>query len=170
MMAAFRPGETRARPLFVPPRPDIDVMRALPSLFFALLCAVTFGLAAGAIWMVPTMFAGRSLPWLALPIGWLLGQVVGRWIRSRGVQGGALAALATLLAATYTKCLVVAANIAGMMGIGFVDALREAGFRMLTSLAAASLGWTESMIYLLGAAIAAIAAAREPRKVTRPAS
>jgi vitamin B12 transport system permease protein len=126
-----------------------------------------FGLAAGAVWMVPTMFAGRPLPWLVLPVGWLLGQIVRRWVRTEGVQGAMLAAIATLLAATYTKCLIVAANIAGLMGIGFVDALRESGIDMLMSLARMSLGWAELGIYILGAAVAAFAAWRKPGTAAR---
>jgi hypothetical protein len=170
MMAAFRPGETRDSTPSIPPPYLVDVnARALSDLFFATLCAAMFGLAAGAVWMVPTLFAGRSLPWLALPVGWLLGQVIRRWIRSKGGRGATLAAVATLLAAAYAKCLTIAATIAAMMGVGFMDTLRASGAAMLVSLAANSLGWKESLIYLLGAAIAAIAAWREPHGTTRPA-
>src|SRR5262249_37743824 len=72
MMGVLRQRRTRAR------RP------AFPSLFmnarvafswlFAAVSAVMLGLAAGAVWMVPTLYLQRPLPWLAVVVGWLLGK------------------------------------------------------------------------------------------------
>jgi hypothetical protein len=150
--------------------------RALSGQLFSVLCAVMFGLAAGAMWMVPTMYIGRPLPWLALPIGWLLGLGVRKWLRGPGAASACMAAFASLIAATYTKCLVVAANIAAMMGVGFVDSLREAGPDMLLALARMTLSAYEAAIYLLAAILAAAAAWHAPRAkragvdpVSRPA-
>ena len=39
---------------------------------FALFSAAMLGLAAGAVWMVVTLYLRHPLPWLALPIGALL--------------------------------------------------------------------------------------------------
>jgi len=96
----------------------------LSGFLFGLLCAVMFGFAVGAVWMVPSMMFGRALPALVLPAGWILGVVVRRWLRFRGATGALLAAVATLIAAAYTACLVAAASISGMMGaplIGYVS-------------------------------------------------
>lgn len=118
-----------ARPL--EPMRDLTVSHAgerpgLPALLFGVLCATTFGFAVGAVWMVPQMMFGRALPALVLPAGWVLGVVVRRWLRFQGLAGGLLAAGATLLAAAYTACLVAAATIAGMMGMGLADTLSDA--------------------------------------------
>ena len=40
---------------------------------FALCCAVMLGLAAGAVWLLPSVFFQLPLRWLAIPAGWLLG-------------------------------------------------------------------------------------------------
>ena len=109
--------------------------RCLAGLLFGAFCAVAFGFAAGAVWMVPSMMFGRALPALFLPAGWVLGIVVRRWLRIDRVLGSALAALATLLAAGYTACLVAAATISGMMGLGFGQAIHDAGAPMLLELA-----------------------------------
>jgi hypothetical protein len=143
--------------------------RALSGLLFSVLCAAMFGLAAGAMWMVPTMYFGRTLPWLAIPIGWLLGLAIRKWLRGPGALSAGMAALATVLAASYTKCLVVAANIAGMMGMGFADAMHEAGAGMLLTLARMSLTVYEACIYLLAAILAAAVAWRAPRVKRTPA-
>lgn len=135
-----------------------EPIRHLPNLLFGLLGACLFGFAAGAVWMVPTMMFGRALPALALPLGWLLGLVVRRWLRFSGITGAALAALSALLAALYVSCLVQAAVIAGLMGMGFGQAIVDAGPGMLLELARLSLGGGEYALYLAGAVLAAVAA------------
>ncbi|TCV91280.1 vitamin B12 transport system permease protein [Luteibacter rhizovicinus] len=135
-----------------------DRLRALPGQLFTALCAAMFGLAAGALWTLPSMFYGRALPLLALPVGWILGVIVRRWLKAQGGYGALLAAAATLLASLYTTCLVAAAMIAGLMGVGFADALRDAGPKMLLELARLSIGPRELAFHLAGAALAALAA------------
>ena len=125
---------------------------------FGLLCAVMFGFAAGAVWMVPSMMFGRALPALVLPAGWLLGVVTRRWLRFDGLAGGALAAIATLLAAFYTACLVAAANIAGMMGIGFGEAISDAGPAMLADLARLAQTPSDLLLYIAGALLSTLVA------------
>lgn len=136
----------------------VDPARRLASVLFGAVCAVVFGFAAGAVWMVPCMMFGRALPSLVLPAGWLLGLVVRRWLRFDGVLGATLAALATLVAAAYTACLVVAATISGMMGVGFVQAIADAGPGMLLGLARIAQGPSELGLYVAGALLAAITA------------
>jgi vitamin B12 transport system permease protein len=128
----------------------------------AWLSASMLGLAAGAIWMVPTMLRGAALPWLALPLGWLLGLAIRRWVRRAGLPAAVLASYALLLAAFYLHCLMVGANLAGMTGIDLTDALRQAGPRLLAQLAWMALLPTELLIYLLGAVLAAATAWRRP--------
>jgi len=130
----------------------------LPGFLFGVICAAMFGLAVGAVWMVPSMMFGRALPALVLPAGWILGIVVRRWLRFRGVAGAVLAAGATLVAAVYTACLVAAATISGMMGVGLAQAMSDAGPAMLIDLARLALGPSDIVLALAGAVLAALVA------------
>lgn len=132
--------------------------RRLANLVPGLLGAVMFGFAAGAVWMVPSMMFGRALPALALPVGWGLGFVIRRWLRFDGVPGALLAVAATLLAAVYVSCLVAAATIAGMMGVGFAQAIGDAGPAMLLALARMAQGPADIGLYVAGALLAALVA------------
>ncbi|UPG91388.1 hypothetical protein L2Y96_06345 [Luteibacter aegosomaticola] len=133
-------------------------IRRLINLVSGLLGAVLFGFAAGAVWMVPSMMFGRALPALALPVGWALGYVVRRWLRFEGLPGALLAAGATLLASLYVCCLVAAATIAGMMGLGFAQAISDAGPAMLISLARMAQAPADLGLYVAGALLAALVA------------
>lgn len=143
-------------------------LRRLSNLLFGLLCSVTFGFAAGAVWVIPAMFTGRPMPVLALPIGWLLGLTVRRWLRFDGWTGAALAALAAAVAAVYAACLTVGAMLSGMMNVGFAQALVDAGAGMLLELARFAQGPTDVALYLVGALIAAgTAFPRRPGRLHR---
>jgi vitamin B12 transport system permease protein len=131
---------------------------SFPGFLFGMLCAAMFGLAAGAVWMLPSMMFGRALPALVLPAGWVLGVVVRRWLRFQGPSGALLAAGATLLAAAYTAALVSAATISGMMGIGFGQAIADAGPGMLFELARLAQAPSDILLDLAGALLAALAA------------
>jgi len=133
-------------------------IRHLTNLVYGLFGTVLFGFAAGAMWMVPSMMFGRALPALALPVGWALGFVVRRWLRFEGVPGALLAAGATVLASLYVCCLVAAATIAGMMGIGFAQAISDAGPAMLVALARMAQGPADIGLYAAGAILAALVA------------
>jgi len=139
----------------------------LSGFLFGLLCAVMFGFAAGAVWMVPSMMFGRALPALVLPVGWLLGIVTRRWLRFDGLVGALVAALSTLLACYYTACLFAAVSIAGMMGIGFSQAISDAGPAMLSDLARLAQTGGTLLLYLAGAVLGALVAwpvGRRPRR------
>lgn len=138
------------------------IARHILMLLFATFSAAMLGLAAGAVWMLPTLFLQHSLPWLAVPAGWLLGLAVRNWVRPAGAIAALLAALATLLAAAYLGVLVAAARVAGAMGLGLVDALREAGPGMLFQLAQMALSPAATGWFLAGALVAAITAWRQP--------
>ena len=131
---------------------------------FALFSACMLGLAAGAIWMVATLYLRQPLPWLALPIGALLAWTIRLGVRPPGPGAALLAALATALAAVYVSVLIAAANIAGDLGMGLIDALRTSGAGMLWQLAhlaltAVDIGW-----FIAGAVLAAVLAWRRPRR------
>ncbi|WP_426700440.1 hypothetical protein ACPPVV_13700 [Rhodanobacter sp. Col0626] len=131
---------------------------------FSLFCAVMLGLAAGAVWMVITLYLRHPLPWLALPIGASLGWTIRNTVRPAGTGAAVLAACATLLAAIYVNMLIAAVLIAGNMGMGLVDAMRTAGTGMLwqltrLALSPADIGWT-----VLAMLLAAWLAWRKPRK------
>lgn len=136
------------------------------SALFALISAVMLGLAAGAVWMVPTLYLQRPLPWLALPVGWLLGKAVRHWVRPAGRHAAVLAALATLTAAIYVNLLTAAARIAGLMGMGLIDAMRTAGFRLLLALATLGQASMDNVWFVIGIVVAALTALRaaHPKK------
>jgi vitamin B12 transport system permease protein len=131
---------------------------------FAAFSAAMLGLAAGAVWMLPTMALRRPLPELALVAGWLLALAVRSWVRPAGRMAAALAAGATVLAAIYVNALTAAARIAGSMGIGLLDALREAGLGMLLVLAQLAVRPADVAFTLAGALLAAWIAGRRPRR------
>ncbi|HET6804033.1 MAG TPA: hypothetical protein VFH59_01145 [Frateuria sp.] len=134
-------------------------MRLIP-LLFAAFSAAMLGLAAGAVWMLPTMALQRPLPALALVVGALLALAVRSWVRPAGRVAAALAAGATVLAAVYVELLTAAARIAGSMGIGLLDALRAAGLAMLLALAQLAVRPTDVVFTLAGALLAAWVANR----------
>jgi hypothetical protein len=106
---------------------------------FALLCAVMLGLAAGAIWLLPTVFLRRPLPWLAIPAGWMLAAAVRQWVHGRGWRAALLAGIATVVASVYIHVLIAAVNISSMLDYGLIDALRTAGPSMLLDFARLSM-------------------------------
>lgn len=141
-------------------------VRNLPSQLFALLSAVMIGLAIGAVWIVPTLYAARPLPWLALPVGWLLGKAIRRWVHPAGLFAAVLAALATLAAGIYVAFLTAAARIAALMGLGMIEAMRKSGTALLAQLT--RMAWTpgDSAWLLLGMAVAVVYGLRPRRPAT----
>jgi hypothetical protein len=134
---------------------------------FALFSAAMLGLAAGAVWMVATLYLRYPLPWLALPIGALLAWAIRGYVRSAGVGAALLAAWATMLAAIYVNMLIAGVLISGNMGMDLIATLRTAGAGMLWQLARmawspADIGWTT-----LAMLLAAWLAWRTPRKPAR---
>ncbi|HWU75454.1 MAG TPA: hypothetical protein VN043_03035 [Rhodanobacter sp.] len=110
-------------------------VRSVLSLLFALFSAAMLGLAAGAVWMVISLYMRHPLPWLALPIGAVLAWAIRGSVRRSGIGAMLLAAGATALAAIYANMLVAGVRIAGNMGMGLIEALRTAGIGMLWRLA-----------------------------------
>lgn len=136
-------------------------LRATFALAFSLLSSAMLGLAAGAVWMLPTAYLQTRLPWLAWPIGAMLGWAVARWAAPR-TGTPLMAALATLVAAGYISVLEVAAELAGNMDMGLVEAMRIAGGGMLAALSMLSLTAGQIFWFATGALIAALVARRVP--------
>jgi hypothetical protein len=146
------------------------IVRQIVGECFALLCAVMLGLAAGAIWLLPTVYLQRPLPWLAVPAGWLLAVAIRQWVQGRRWHAALLAALATVIASVYIRVLISAVNISAMMGYGLIDSMHTAGLSMLLDFARISMrpldiGWA-----IAGVAAALISALRKPRRTMRTAN
>lgn len=129
--------------------------RPLPMLLFAVFSAAMLGLAAGAIWMVATLYLRHPAPWLALPVGALLAVVIRLGVRRPGRGAALLAALATGLATLYLAMLIAGIQIAGSMGMGLIDALRTAGPGMLWQLARLAMHPADVLWTVLGMVLAA---------------
>jgi vitamin B12 transport system permease protein len=153
MMAALPDGSTH-----VPSHPCVlspmSVRTVLLSVF-VLFSAAMLGLAAGAVWMVATLYLGKALPWLVLPIGALLAWTIRTCVRPAGTGAALLAACATLLAALYVNMLVAGILIAGNMGMGLIDAMRTAGPGMLWQLTRMALSPTDVVWIVAGMLLAA---------------
>lgn len=146
--------------------------RSIFSLLFALLSTTMLGLAAGALWMVVALFMRQPVPWLALPLAIALSWAIRHGVRKPGSLAALLSALATALAVAYVGMLVAAAQIAGSMGMGLVDALRTAGTGMLWALARLGFSPADLAWGLFAVVIAAWLGLRplpERKKIHRPA-
>ena len=138
--------------------------RALFSALFALVSAAMLGLAFGAVWMLPTLFYQHVMPWLSLPVGWVLGRMIRGWVRPEPLGAALLAALATLLACGYVCMLTAAARVAGLLGMGLVEAIRTAGSGLLLDLVRLNLAGTDLAWFAAGAALSAWIAWRPRRR------
>jgi vitamin B12 transport system permease protein len=130
-------------------------IRSVLLFLFAAFSAVMLGLAAGAVWMVLALYLRHPLPWLAVPIGAMLGWTVRGCVQRAGIGAMLLAVGATALAAIYVNMLIAGVRIAGNMGLGIIDALRTAGIGMLWALARMGLApadivWTVLAMLLAG--------------------
>jgi hypothetical protein len=138
--------------------------RDLWKLIFALISAAMLGLAAGAVWMVATLYLRHPVPWLALIVAAGLAWTIRAGVLAPGRNAALLSALATALAAIYVNVLIAGVQIAGNMGMGLVDTLRTAGLAMLWDLARSSLRPTDVAWTIAGMLLAAWLAWRTPRK------
>ena len=83
--------------------------------------------------MLPTAFFHRPQAWMAWPIGATLGWATARWVRPRR-YGPALAAGATVLAASYVSLMTAVATLAGSVDASITETIRTAGSAMLLAL------------------------------------
>lgn len=144
-------------------------MRKIIGECFALLCAVMLGLAAGALWLLPSVYLHRPLPWLAVPAGWLLAIATRQWVHSKRWNAALLSALATAVASAYIHVLIATVNIAAMMGYGLADAMRTAGPSMLLDLARMSASSLDIAWAAAGIIVAMVTALRSQASAPRRA-
>lgn len=137
---------------------------------FALICAVMLGLAAGAIWLLPIVFLRRPLPWLALPVGWVLGIAIRQWVHGHKGHAALFAALATVVASAYIRILMAATDMAAMTGYGLIETMRIAGTSMLLDFARFGMSTEDAVWAAIGVVLAAITALRAPRPPVRRAN
>ena len=135
---------------------------------FALCCSIMLGLAAGAIWLLPTVALHRPLPWLAVPAGWLLGLAIRHWVHNKKWGAALLASLAVLLASAYIHVLIATVNLSALTGYGLIDTMRTAGLSMLLDFARFSLGRLDIVWTVVGMGVAAATAARRTAAARRP--
>lgn len=134
-------------------------LRAALSFAFSLVSSIMLALAFGALWMLPTAYLQMRLPWLAWPVGALLGWAVARWSAPR-TGAPVMAALVTLIAAAYVSVLTVTAALAGNMDMGLVETMQVAGGGMLASLTWLALTPGQMAWFASGALISAWIARR----------
>ena len=146
-------------------------------LFYGMLCCVLFALAGGAALSVLAMFAqplGRflglpqgfvahPLAWLVLPAGWLLGTGLRQWVQLRAVSRALLGATSLVIAAVYANCLVTWGRIASAFGIGFIQAMRDAGLANTVGVVRLGLSAGDGLLYALALLLAAWGAGRARR-------
>jgi vitamin B12 transport system permease protein len=135
---------------------------------FALFCAVMLGLAAGAIWLLPTLFLHRQMPWMALPVGWLLANAICQWVHKRAWNAALLASIATVVAMLYVHVLGAAMTLWEMTsGYGLIGVIRTAGISMLLDLArfgvdSRDIGWCAAGIIV--AVLVSLRLSRKPQR------
>jgi hypothetical protein len=139
---------------------------------FATLWTIAIALALGAVWSALVRHVPSAMTWFALPVGIILGYVIGAFVTGSRALAMLLAPGGTLLAAIYMQCLIMALRLAAVMGLGFLPTLRTAGPAMLLALARNA--WDARMVIacLIGMLLAFFVAGwRAPgRALRRPAS
>ncbi len=140
------------------------ILRRVLGECFALFCAVMLGLAAGALWLVPTVLLRHTLPELALLAGWLLALAIRQWVHAGKWNALLLAWIATVVACAYVRILTAAADLSAMMGYGLVDVMRTAGSSMLLDLARVGLTPRDLFWDAAGIVVATIGVLRGARR------
>jgi len=153
-----------------PSEPQRAPTPSIGNLLAAAFGACMIALAIGALWLVLYLAFPRlhAETWLALPVAVLLGPVIRGWVMTAAWPATLLAALAMLLAAAYFRLLLVASDLAGSFGMGFMQALRHAGAGMLMHLSWLSLDPDAMATYALAAVLAGTLAWRMPARPRRP--
>ena len=146
------------------PPPTPRTGSALAKLF-ATASALSLGVATGVVWLMASLFMQPDSSALALPAGIVLGWTL-RWgMRTPRQWRGALAGLATLVAALWVNVALVALRVAGNMGLGVIETLRAAGPAMLWQLLRLGISPMDALWYALGIGLAIYTASRRPRGI-----
>ena len=146
-------------------------LRQLIGECFALFCAGMLGLAAGAIWLLPTLFLHRQMPWMAVPVGWLLANAICQWVHKRAWNAALLASIATIVATVYVHVLGAAMTLWEMTsGYGLIGVIRTAGMSMLLDLARFGVDSRDIAWCAAGIIVAVLVSLRLSRKPQRTAN
>jgi hypothetical protein len=145
-------------------------LRQVISECFALFCAVMLGLAAGAVWLLPTLLLHREMPWLAAPIGWLLAHAICQWVHKRAWNAAFLAAIATVAATIYVHVLHAATMLWEVTsGYGLFGVIHTAGISMLLFFARIGANSLDIAWCVCGIVVAAVVSLRLSRQPQRTA-
>lgn len=131
-------------------RPGTVASRGL-GLATALMCT----LAAGAVWCVLTLYAGRDLSVLAVAIALILAAVLRAHGYAGSVAGALLAAACTLVACLYAQYLLATAQIASLLGLPMGTALTRIGPDMALAVIKTRVGAFDAALMAGSAAVAA---------------
>ena len=133
-----------------------------PSLLAAIFGTLMLALATGALWLLLCLAMPRIDPrtWPALPLALVVGAMVRGWMIDQRQPAAWLAAIAMLVAAAYMRVLLMATELAGSFGMGFMQAIRHAGASMLLHLAWMSVTPLDVGVYAAAAVLAAVVAWR----------
>ncbi len=136
-------------------------------LALSILSAAMIGLAAGAVWMVLSVYTRSELIWLIAPLGVVIGWSVAAGVAGSRWSAAILSALATILAVVYVRMLLAAMQIAGLLGLSFGYALKQAGIGMLWSMAEMSFSSTLLLMLLAGVMLSVLACLWQKHRARR---
>lgn len=142
-------------------------LRRIGDHVLALVSTLLIGLAAGAIWVVLALYAQRDLTWLALPLGALLGWVMRAWVTPARWPAIILAAVGMAVASVYMRLLFAAAQVGASLGLGFGEALYQAGLGMLLQVTRMGVHRSELVLYAIAVLVAALVAGSGRRSHVR---
>lgn len=132
---------------------------------FALFCAVMLGLAGGAIWLLPSLFLHRPMPYLAVLVGWLLALVIRQWVHMRQWNAALLAAVGTVIAMLYVHVLQTATTLWEMTsGYGLIGIIRIMGVPALWDMARIGIGSRDVFWCFAGVVVAVVVALRSAQR------
>lgn len=141
---------------------DSDTSRSAGSRAIGIATALMCALAGGAVWCVLALYSRQSLTILALAIA----AIIAWALRSHGFAGskrGALiAAVATALACFYSQYLLVAADMASLLGLPLRTAAVQIGPGMATALIQQRLSIVDIAVLIAAIVFAALLTWRRP--------
>lgn len=141
-----------------PARADAPASRGL-GLATALMCT----LAAGAVWCVLTLYAGRDLSVLAVAIALILAAVLRAHGYAGTTAGTILAVVCTLAACFYAQYLLATAQIASLLGLPMGTALLKIGPDMALAVIRTRVDTWDAALMIGSAAVAGVLTSRPGR-------
>ncbi|MEO8670985.1 MAG: hypothetical protein ABI411_06695 [Tahibacter sp.] len=130
---------------------------------FAFATASMVALAAGAVWALIALWAGRPLSTPAIAVAFLVGATLAPHLRLRTAWAAPMAAALTALACVYASCLIATAEVAMMMGLPLRSALGKIGPEMALAVAWSRASTLDLLIFAVATLVAAIVVWRRRR-------